>query len=108
MEWNDPEVRKTIEAICFSGLSGIGGALGYVYRQIQDDKRPNPWRALVEGSAAAFVGVPVFLICDVTGLSVQWTGAIVSVFGWLGATATIHVLEKVVFKKLGVGKREPD
>jgi len=108
MQWNDPDVRKWIEAICFSGLSGIGGTLGYIYREIQSDKRPNPWRALVEGPAAAFVGIPVFLICDVMNLGVQWTGAIVSVFGWLGATATIHVIEKVVFKKLGVGKRESD
>lgn len=108
MQWNDPEVRKWIEAIAFSGLSGIGGMLGYVYREIQKDKRWKFGRVLVEGSAAAFVGVPVFLICDLMNLGQQWTGAIVSVFGWLGAAATIHVLEKVVFKKLGVGKNESD
>lgn len=108
MQWSDPEFRKGLEAALFSALSGFGGALGYVYRQVQDDKKPNPWRAVIEGSAAAFVGFPVFLLCDYLNFGMQWTGITVSVFGWLGAAATIHVLEKVVFKKLGVGEREPD
>lgn len=108
MDWNDPDARKVIESLAFSMLSGIGGALGYVYREIQSDKRPNPWRALVEGSAAAFVGIPVFLFCDSMNFGLHWTAITVSVFGWLGAAATIYVLEKLVFKKLGVGEREPD
>jgi hypothetical protein len=108
MQWNDPEVRKWVEAIAFTGLSGIGGMIGYIYREVQSERRPNPWRALIEGSAAAFVGILVFLMCDALNLGLQWTGVIVGVFGWLGATATIHVLEKVVFKKLGVSKNESD
>lgn len=108
MDWNDPDSRKLLESVAFSALSGFGGALGYIYREIQNDKRPNAWRALVEASAAAFVGVPMFLLCDVMNFGIHWTAITVSVFGWLGAAATIHVLEKLVFKKLGVGEREPD
>lgn len=108
MHWNDPDVRKWLEMLAFSSLSGIGGTLGFIYREISSDKRPNPWRALVEGSASAFVGVIVFLTCDAMNFGLQWTGVIVGVFGWLGAAATMHVLEKVVFKKLGVGKSESD
>ena len=108
MPWRDPEVRKWIEMLLFSGLAGVGGALGYIYREVISDKRPNPWRAIVEGSAASFCGVLVFLACDAMNFGMQWTGVIVGALGWAGASVTMKVLEKLTFKKLGVSEREPD
>lgn len=81
--------------------------MGYMMRSI-DKRQEISWRRVVlEGAAAAFVGLLVLLTCQAMDLSEQWTGVIVGVSGWLGANATIVLLESVVLKKLGIDKREP-
>lgn len=108
MGWNDPVLRQWLESLFYVALAGIGGALGEVSRSVQVDKRPSFWRVLLQASGAAFVGLLVLWMCQATGLPNKWTGVVVGVCGWMGSEATIRLLEKVVFKKLGVSKSEPD
>lgn len=90
-----------IKATAYVAFSAVGGMLGFIMRSI-DSKQPfKIWRCLVEGASAAFVGLLVLLICQAMNLSPQWTGVIVGVCGWLGASATIRMLESVVRNKLG-------
>lgn len=92
-----------VRAAAYAGFSAVGGMIGFTMRAL-DGKQPQPfsfWRCMVEGAAAAFVGCLVLLICEAMNLSPQWTGVIVGVCGWLGASATIRMLESLIRNKLG-------
>lgn len=91
-----------VKSAIFALLSSIGGALGYIMRSLDKDVPVSFTRAMVEGMAAGFVGLLVMLMCNATNMSDQWTGVIVGVAGWLGANASIRMLERLVFKKLGL------
>ena len=91
-----------VKAVLYAALATFGGFLGHVMRAL-DKSTPIVYsRALVEGLAAGFVGLLVMLMCNALNLSEQWTGVIVGVSGWLGANASIRMLEKKVFKQLGL------
>jgi hypothetical protein len=80
----------------------IGGALGHVLRTLDAGGHVSMWRTLLESLAAGFVGIIVMLICQQLNLSAQWTGVCVGVCGWLGATVSIRMLERLVRSRLGV------
>lgn len=94
--------RWWVKAILYAVLATFGGFLGYVMRALDKSTPISYGRAYVEGLAAGFVGLLVMLMCDVMNMPDQWTGVIVGVSGWLGANASIRMLEKLVFKKLGI------
>lgn len=99
------ETNWFLKALAYCGFSAVGGMTGFALRTISSKQKLNPWRCALEGLAAAFVGLLVLLMCEAMGLSAQWTGVIVGVCGWLGATATIVMLENVVRNKLGLGDK---
>jgi hypothetical protein len=97
--WKD---QSWLMVLIYAAFAGFGGSLGYIIRALDRKEMINPWRVAVEGGAAAFVGVLVMLVCQAMKLSPQWTGVIVGVMGWLGASAAMRMLELVAFRKLGV------
>lgn len=99
----DPwEITWMMRAAAYTLFAAFGGVMGHLMRMI-DKKESISWgRALVEGFAAGFVGLIVLFICGAMKLGEQWTGVIVGVSGWLGANATIRMLEGLVRKKLGI------
>lgn len=79
--------------------------MGHLMRTI-DSRQKIKWSLVaLKGGAAGFVGVLMLLVCQAMDLSEQWTGVIVGVSGWLGANATICMLESLVLKKLGIEKQ---
>lgn len=93
-----------LKALLYAAFAALGGLLGHIMRAIDKKETIIPIRAVCEGIAAGFVGLLVMLLCMATGLSEQWTGVIVGVCGWLGANATIRILETLVYKKLGLNR----
>ena len=61
-------------------------------------------RTALESGAAGFVGLLFKLVCDEMHASEQWTGVVVGLAGWLGASASVGVLEEFVYKRLGVNR----
>lgn len=102
---NDP--NWWIRFVGYALFAAAGGTVGHVLR-ILDSGQPVRWgRAIAQGVGAGFVGVLVLLACQAFSLSEQWTGLTVGVCGWMGANATIVILEKLVFKKLGLTSSKP-
>lgn len=97
-----PDDPWWLKALGYAAFASFGGFMGHLMRTFDRREKIHWGRAALEGIAAGFVGLLVLFVCQEMGLSEQWTGVIVGVSGWLGANATIRMLENVVFKKLGI------
>lgn len=97
-----------LQAAAYSFFAAVAGVLGYVMRTMDAGARLSGWRALVEGSSAGFVGLLAMWLCQAAGLSQQWTAVTVGVCGWLGASASIVMLQRLVWSKLGLTRRRDD
>lgn len=96
------------KAFAHALFASFGGAMGYILRSIHTEKAPNFWRTIAEMASSGFVGMLVYLMCIAMKLDPAWTGVIVGVCGWLGASATIAMLETIVRKRLGVEGDKPN
>lgn len=97
-----------LRAAGYALFAAIAGALGYVLRSMDSGMPVTFARTFVEALSAGFVGVVMMWLCQVAGLSPQWTGIIVAVSGWLGANATIQVVQRLVWNKLGLNPKDVD
>lgn len=105
--FDDPRVMWWLQAFAYAAFASFGGFMGHLLRTMEDGK-PISWgRALLEAFSAGFVGLIVLMMCQAMGFNAQWTGVIVGMAGWLGASATIRLVEKVVYKKLAIDPPEP-
>lgn len=98
----------TLQTALYTLLAMIAGALGYVTRTMQNGLKPGIARVLVEASSAGFVGVLTLWACEAMGLSQSWTGVTVGVLGWLGSSASIQLLEKLVYRHIGINNPAAD
>lgn len=87
--------------IGYAAFAAFGGTLGFIMRQLDDKKPITFWRVVFEALCASFAGVLVMLLCQSLNMSVQMTGIIVGVFGWIGGSAAMRYLEKIASRKVG-------
>lgn len=91
----------------FVPFAMVGGTIGSIMRKLNNSEKVKFWMVVLEAAASGFAGVLILLLCQAMGLSLQWTGVIVGVCGWLGGGATMQLLEKVVHRKIGIDKNDP-
>lgn len=83
-------------------FAAIAGALGYLMRTLDKKEPLSKARLCLEAAASGFVGLITIWLCHAMNLSYEWTGVVVGVCGWLGAHASIQLLQKVVWAKLRI------
>lgn len=100
---SDPKV--SLIEIVLHGVFAVGaGLLGHLMRLVEGGTRFRLLNAVVEALSAGFVGILVLLACKASGVDTLWTGVIVGVLSWMGASASIRVLESAVYRRLGLTK----
>lgn len=92
----------SVKTVLLIIVSILGAGLGYISRQWGLEKTLKWSRFMFSIFAALFMLIILRTICTVLGLSYEWTLIIVGLFSWLGTDVTVAVLERIVYKKLGL------
>lgn len=98
---DDFPIPKWITYIGFVLFGIAGGIIGYSIREQQKGEKIVWSRAVLEGLASGFVGILVLLLSVEMGFSMMWAGFLVGVFGWIGATASIGVFNRIIASRAG-------
>lgn len=102
----DPQTNDIIVLALFALFATVGGVIGYLSRTIQAGGEVKWPRAILEGFSAGFIGLVVTFLCEALHLNLCWTGAIVGVSGWMGATASVKIVEMVISRRLGLTQKQ--
>lgn len=91
-----------LSAAAHAALATFAGLLGYTTRQQHQGAPFNIWHAVTEALSSGLVGFLVMLLCQAMQVDLLWTGFLVGIFGWLGANASIRMLERIAYGKFGL------
>jgi hypothetical protein len=105
MDDHDPR-WPLVRGAAFTLLASIAGTLGFVMRQMHAGERVGLCRTLIEGASAGFVGLMMMYACHAMGVSDDWTAVTVGVSGWLGAAASIQMIQRFVWQRIGLSKED--
>ena len=99
---------QALKGAALAAFAAVAGFLGYVLRMLDAHTSVSYARAFIEAGSSALVGLLTMWVCEALGLSTQWTAVSVGISGWLGANASIQVLQRLVWSKLGLNPRSND
>ncbi|HEU4376298.1 MAG TPA: phage holin family protein [Telluria sp.] len=97
---------QAVRGAAYATFASVAGLLGYLLRTLDAGSQVSWGRAVLESLSAGMVGMFVMWICQSANLSQQWTAVSVGVSGWLGANASIQVLQRLVWNKLGLTRSQ--
>ncbi|MFJ2715229.1 phage holin family protein [Pseudomonas sp. NPDC087346] len=102
---------KYIEEILMSWIFVLvaagGGILGHMMRRLGAQQPIRVGETVLQGVGAAFAGYLVLLGCRSLNIPPDAAGVIIGLCGWLGADATLLLLQDYIYKKLNI-KMVPD
>lgn len=112
---NDPQ--KSAQLLALAGwlkgaayvlLAAVAGALGHIFGRMDAGKPVRLWETLVQTLGAGFVGLLVMWMCQAGNWSPPMTAVTVGVSGWLGASASIQMLQRFIWGRLGLNRNPGD
>jgi hypothetical protein len=97
-----PNWAQWLDNVTFTAFAAFAGWMGYLMRTMDEGGKIVWLRSFLEAFSSGIIGFIVVLLCRAMGLSYEWMGVMAGVLGWLGAKASIQLLEKIVRKRLGI------
>lgn len=97
-------VSEFMKSWVYIVIAAIGGVLGHMMRKLDSQQGINMGETILQGIGAAFAGYLVLLGCRALGVPPDVFGVIIGLCGWLGADASLMMLQSYVYKKLNIGK----
>jgi 4-amino-4-deoxy-L-arabinose transferase-like glycosyltransferase len=105
-------VRKSMEELMRSwiyiSIAAVGGVLGHMMRKLGAQQPIRVGETVLQGVGAAFSGYLVLLGCRSLDIPPDASGVIIGLCGWLGADATLMLLQTYIYKKLNIGADSND
>ncbi|MBK5416163.1 phage holin family protein [Pseudomonas sp. TH31] len=90
----------------YVAIAAVGGVLGHMMRRLGTNQRIRIGETILQGVGAAFAGYLVLLGCRSIYAPPEISGVAIGLCGWLGADATLMLLQSYIYKKLNIGKVE--
>lgn len=95
--WTPERIEQVLTNI---GVASAGGVARVLMNSAGEQNIIVPM--MIEAVCSAVVGYIVFLACIASGMSLDYTGAVVGLSGLIGARSAIELLRSIVLQKLGV------
>jgi hypothetical protein len=95
------------ELIAMVALAMIAGALASLSRAVDAGKKIKFPVVFLEACTSGFVGFLSALMCKSAHLDLEISGVIVGLTGWLGAAASVKIIEKIARRRLGIADENP-
>ena len=83
-------------------IAAVGGVLGHMMRKLGAQQPIHIGETALQGVGAAFAGYLVLLGCRSAGIPPEVSGVIIGLCGWLGADATLMLLQSYIYRKLKI------
>ncbi|WP_081232276.1 phage holin family protein [Pseudomonas chlororaphis] len=96
-------MEEHLRSAIYVAIAALGGMLGHMMRRRGVQEPIKVGETLLQGVGAAFAGYLVLLACRSSGINPDVTGVIIGLCGWLGADATLVLLQDYIYKKIKVG-----
>lgn len=89
-------------------VAAIGGILGHLMRKFSRGQPVSLAETLLQGVSAAFAGYLVLLACRASGAPTEVSGVLTGLCGWLGADASLMVLQTYIYRRLNLHSEQAD
>ncbi|MDI2145902.1 phage holin family protein [Pseudomonas sp. ITA] len=91
-----------IRSWTYIAIAATGGVLGHMMRKLGSKQPIRIGETVLQGVGAAFAGYLVLLVCRSLDVPPDTSGVIIGLCGWLGADATLMLLQDYIYKKIKV------
>jgi 4-amino-4-deoxy-L-arabinose transferase-like glycosyltransferase len=99
--WEE-KMDEFIRSWVYIMIAAIGGALGHMMRRLGSQQPIKVGETLLQAVGAAFAGYLVLLGCRSLDIPPDVSGLIIGLCGWLGADATLMLLQDYIYKKIKI------